>query len=190
MQTYVLCIDLNSHSLEGKYLDNVQVVEPDTEKILEDASEYAARYVQSKVSSRPAREMAVVMCMDARLRAYSILGIKEGDAHVIRNAGGVVTEDVVRSLVVSQRLLGTRHIILVHHTDCGMTTFTDDGMKAEIQAETGLKPSFSLESFSDPEDNVRQSMLRIKTNPFIPHKDSISGFVFDVESGKLSVVEP
>jgi len=164
-------------------------VAPNTEKILQDASEYAVEYAQAKLSSRPAREMAVVMCMDARLRAYSILGIKEGDAHVIRNAGGVVTDDVVRSLVVSQRLLGTRHIVLVHHTDCGMTTFTDDGMKAEIQAETGLKPAFSLESFSDPDENVRQSIRRIEANPFIPHKDSISGFVFEVESGKLHVVD-
>ena len=161
----------------------------DTNKILEDASKYAARYAQNTLSSRPAREMAVVMCMDARLRAYSILGIKEGDAHVIRNAGGIVTDDVVRSLVVSQRLLGTRHIVLVHHTDCGMTTFTDDGMKAEIQAETGLKPSFALESFTDPDESVRQNMLRVKTNPFIPHKDSVSGFVFEVESGKLHAVE-
>lgn len=161
----------------------------DTERILQQADEYAALYPQGQLSSKPAKELAVVMCMDARLRAYSILGIKEGDAHVIRNAGGVVTDDVVRSLVVSQRLLGTKHIILVHHTDCGMMTFTDDEMKADIEAETGIKPSFSLESFSDPDDNVRQSMLRIHTNPFILHKDSVRGFVFEVETGKLRVVD-
>jgi carbonic anhydrase len=161
----------------------------DTDQILQANEQYAATYPQVNLSSKPAMQLAVVMCMDARLRAYSMLGIKEGDAHVIRNAGGVVTDDVVRSLVVSQRLLGTRHIILVHHTDCGMTTFTDDGMKAEIQAETGFKPSFSLESFSDPDDNVRESILRIETNPFIPHKDSVRGFVFEVETGKLRVVK-
>lgn len=159
------------------------------EKILHDASEYEAEYAMAQLGARPAREMAVVMCMDARLRAYGILGIKEGDAHVIRNAGGIVTDDVVRSLVVSQRLLGTRHIVLVHHTECGMSTFTDDEMKAEIQAETGMKPAFSLEAFVDPEESVRQNILRLKTNPFIPHKDSIQGFVFDIKSGKLHLVE-
>jgi carbonic anhydrase len=164
-------------------------VNQETEKILQDARKYADEYALTQLSSRPAREMAVVMCMDARLRAYGILGIKEGDAHVIRNAGGVVTDDVVRSLVVSQRLLGTKHIVLVHHTDCGMSTFTDDEMKAEIHAETGMKPSFSLEAFSDPEESVRQSILRIKTNPFILHKDSVYGFVFDVKSGKLHAVD-
>jgi carbonic anhydrase len=170
-------------------LCNHLVVDYDIEHILQHAGNYQGQYPQGKISSRPAKELAVVMCMDARLRAYSILGIKEGDAHVIRNAGGVVTEDVVRSLVVSQRLLGTRHIVLVHHTDCGMMTFTDDEMKADIQAETGIKPAFSLEAFSDADDNVRQSILRIQTNPFIPHKDSIRGFVFDVESGELHLVD-
>lgn len=161
---------------------------PDKEQILHDASKYTASY-PSALSSRPAREMAVVMCMDARLRAYSILGIKEGDAHVIRNAGGVVTDDVVRSLIVSQRLLGTRHIVLVHHTDCGMTTFTDDEMKENIEEETGIKPALSFESFTDADADVRQSIKRIQTNPFIPYKDSIQGFVFEVETGKLLPVD-
>jgi carbonic anhydrase len=163
-------------------------VEQNPELVLHPAEGYEANYPVG-LSSKPAKALAVVMCMDARLRAYSMLGIKEGDAHVIRNAGGVVTDDVVRSLVVSQRLLGTRHIALVHHTDCGMMTFTDDEMKADIQAETGLRPSFSLESFSDPDENVRQSILRIQTNPFILHKDSICGFVFEVETGKLRPVQ-
>lgn len=127
--------------------------------------------------------------MDARLRAYSILGISEGEAHIMRNAGGVVTDDVMRSLIISQRLLGTRHIILVHHTGCGMTTFTDDEMRAELERETGMRPSFSLESFSDPDADVRQSIKRIQNDPFILHKDSIIGFVFDIENGQLRVVE-
>jgi carbonic anhydrase len=174
----------------AQIVGNVQAVKEEIDRILESASQYVVHYAaQETPSSRPAREMAVVMCMDARLRAYSILGIQEGDAHVIRNAGGVVTDDVVRSLVVSQRLLGTRHIVLVHHTDCGMSTFTDDEMKAAIQAETGMRPTFSLEAFSDPEESVRQNIKRVQTNPFIPHRDSIRGFVFEVETGKLRVVD-
>jgi carbonic anhydrase len=161
---------------------------PNKEHILHRANEYTASY-PAALGSKPAKEMAVVMCMDARLRAYSILGIKEGDAHVIRNAGGVVTDDVVRSLIISQRLLGTRHIVLVHHTDCGMTTFTDDEMKEDIEEETGMKPALSFESFTDADADVRQSIKRLQTNPFIPHKDSIQGFVFEVETGKLRPVD-
>jgi len=136
----------------------------------------------------PSQHLAVVACMDARLNVYAILGLKDGEAHVIRNAGGVVTDDEIRSLAISQRLLGTTEIILIHHTDCGMLTFTDDGFKASIQQETGIKPAWSAESFTDLDEDVRQSVARIKASPFIPHKDSIRGFVFDVATGKLNEV--
>src|SRR6201987_1788032 len=128
----------------------------------------------------PASHVAVVACMDARLNVYGILGLEEGEAHVIRNAGGVVTDDEIRSLAISQRLLGTREIILIHHTDCGMLTFTDDDFKAGIQADTGIKPPWAAEAFSDLDADVRQSIARIKTSPFVPHTDQVRGFVFDV----------
>ena len=136
----------------------------------------------------PAKGVAVVACMDARLNVYAMLGLEEGQAHVIRNAGGVVTDDEIRSLAISQRLLGTREIILIHHTDCGMLTFTDDDFKAAIQADTGIKPAWSAEAFSDLDTDVRQSIARIKASPFIPQKDSVRGFVFDVATGKLNEV--
>jgi len=136
----------------------------------------------------PAKGVAVVACMDARLNLYALLGLEEGQAHVIRNAGGAVTDDGIRSLAISQRLLGTREIILIHHTDCGMLTFTDDDFKAAIQADTGIKPAWSAEAFSDLDTDVRQSIARIKASPFIPQKDSVRGFVFDVATGKLNEV--
>ena len=126
--------------------------------------------------------------MDARLNVYGILGLTEGEAHVIRNAGGVVTDDEIRSLAISQRLLGTTEIILIHHTDCGMLTFTDDEFKRAIQDETGIKPEWAAEAFTDLDEDVRQSIARIKASPFIPHKDAIRGFVFDVATGKLNEV--
>jgi carbonic anhydrase len=126
--------------------------------------------------------------MDARIETGRLLGLEEGDAHVIRNAGGVVTDDVIRSLAISQRLLGTQEIILIHHTDCGMLTFRDDEVKAQIETDTGLRPPFALESFSNPEDDVRQSIRRIQASPFVPHKDEIRGFVYDVETGRLNEV--
>jgi carbonic anhydrase len=126
--------------------------------------------------------------MDARLNPYGILGLREGDAHVIRNAGGVVTEDVIRSLVISQRLLGTREIVLIHHTDCGMLTFKDDAVKDQIEADTGLRPPFALEAFPDVDQDVKQSIARIKASPFIPQKELVRGFVYDVQSGKLREV--
>ena len=126
--------------------------------------------------------------MDARLNVYALLGLREGEAHVIRNAGGVVSDDVLRSLVISQRLLGTREVILVHHTDCGMLTFTDDQVKADIEADVGLRPHFALEAFSDLEKDIRQSIARIKASPFVPNKDSIRGFVYDVRTGALQEV--
>jgi carbonic anhydrase len=136
----------------------------------------------------PSKGIAVVACMDARLNVYAILGLHEGESHVIRNAGGVVTDDEIRSLAISQRLLGTTEIILIHHTDCGMLTFTDDGFKRSIQDETGIKPAWSAEAFDDLEEDVRQSRARILASPFIPHKESVRGFVFDVATGKLNEV--
>jgi carbonic anhydrase len=150
-----------------------------------------ARYAESfsgPLPMPPAKQIAVVACMDARLDVYSMLGCNEGEAHVIRNAGGVVTEDEIRSLAISQRLLGTREIMLIHHTDCGMLTFTDDAFKRSIQEETGIKPSWSAEAFPDLEEDVRQSKARILASPFIPHKESVRGFVFDVATGKLNEV--
>jgi carbonic anhydrase len=136
----------------------------------------------------PAKHVAVVACMDARLDVYRILGLNEGEAHVIRNAGGVITDDEIRSLAISQRLLGTQEIILIHHTDCGMLTFTDDQFKKSIHDETGIKPAWSAEAFPDLDEDIRQSIARIKASPFVPNKDSIRGFVFDVATGKLNEV--
>jgi len=137
----------------------------------------------------PARKVAVVACMDARLDPAKILGISEGDAHVIRNAGGVVTEDALRSLAISQRLLGTEEIVLVHHTDCGMVTFTDDGFRQDIEAETGIRPPWAAEAFPDAADDVRQGINRIKASPFVPHRDHVRGFVFDVATGAIDEVD-
>ncbi|MGH3826421.1 MAG: beta-class carbonic anhydrase [Pseudonocardiaceae bacterium] len=136
----------------------------------------------------PAKHLAVVACMDARLDVYRILGLKEGDAHVIRNAGGVITDDAIRSLAISQRLLGTREIMLIHHTECGMLTFTDDPFKRSIQDDTGIKPRWAAEAFPDLDEDVRQSIARIKVDPSVPHKGAIRGFVFDVATGKLNEV--
>jgi len=150
-----------------------------------------ARYAESftgPLPMPPSRQVAVVACMDARLNVYAILGLADGEAHVIRNAGGVVTDDEIRSLAISQRLLGTREIILIHHTDCGMLTFTDDALKRSIQDETGIKPPWAAEAFADVEEDVRQSVARIKASPFVPHTDAVRGFVFDVATGKLSEV--
>jgi carbonic anhydrase len=150
-----------------------------------------ARYAESfsgPLPLPPSKHIAVVACMDARLNVYGLLGLGEGEAHVIRNAGGVVTDDEIRSLAISQRLLGTREIILIHHTDCGMLTFTDDAFKRSIQDETGIKPPWSAEAFPDLDEDVRQSIARIKASPFIPHTDNVRGFVFDVATGKLSEV--
>jgi carbonic anhydrase len=136
----------------------------------------------------PAKKLFVLACMDARLHVSKLLGLKEGDAHIFRNAGGVVTNDAIRSLTISQRLLGTDEVILIHHTDCGMLTFKDDAVKDQIEQETGIRPPFALEAFSNLEDNVRQSIARIKASPFVPRKEKIRGFVFDVNSGRLNEV--
>ena len=159
-----------------------------TDELLANNQRYADSF-GGQLPLPPARNVAVVACMDARLNVYAILGLAEGEAHVIRNAGGVVTDDEIRSLTISQRLLGTREIILIHHTDCGMLTFTDDEFKAGILAETGIKPAWAVEAFDDLDTDVRQSIARIKVSPFIPHTDAVRGFVFDVATGKLSEVK-
>jgi carbonic anhydrase len=158
-----------------------------TDELLNNAA-YATSFQKGDSPLPPARGVAVVACMDARLDVHKILGLEEGDAHVIRNAGGVITDDEIRSLTISQRLLGTREIVLIHHTDCGMLTFSDDELKAQIHEEVGMKPHFSMESFSDLEEDVRQSVARIQASPFIPHKESVRGFVYEVESGRLREV--
>ncbi|MEJ8279879.1 beta-class carbonic anhydrase [Pseudonocardia spirodelae] len=159
-----------------------------TDELLENNARYAESF-SGPLPLPPARKLAVVACMDARLDVYRILGLAEGEAHVIRNAGGVVTDDEIRSLAISQRLLGTEEIILIHHTDCGMLTFTDDGFKASVQADTGIKPEWAAEAFADLDDDVRQSIARIRANPFVPRTDAVRGFVFDVATGRLNEVK-
>ena len=160
-----------------------------TDTFVANAERYAASFDKGDLPMPPASHTAVVACMDARLNPYAVLGLSEGDAHIIRNAGGVVTDDVIRSLTISQRLLGTSEIILIHHTDCGMLTFRDDDLKAQIEADTGIRPAFALEAFSDLDADVRQSIARIKASPFIPVKDSIRGFVYEVGTGRLREVK-
>ena len=159
-----------------------------TDDLLKNNESYASNFDKADLPLPPARKVAIVACMDARLNPYGALGLKEGDAHVISNAGGVVTDDEIRSLAISQRLLGTEEIVLIHHTDCGMLTFTDDDFKRSIQEETGIKPEWAAESFADLDEDVRQSMARIHASPFIPNKDSVRGFVYEVESGRLREV--
>ena len=166
-------------------MDDVSV----TDELLKNSEGYAESFDKGDLPMPPARKVAVVACMDARLNPYGLLGLQEGDAHVIRNAGGVVTDDEIRSLAISQRLLGTEEIILIHHTDCGMLTFTDDDFKRQIQEDTGIKPEWAAEAFDDLEADVRQSIARIKASPFIPNKDSVRGFVYEVETGKLREVQ-
>ena len=161
-----------------------------TDDVLKNNVQYAESFDKADLPLPPALNMAVVACMDARLDTHKLLGIQEGDAHVIRNAGGVVTDDVIRSLVISQRLLGTTEVVLIHHTDCGMLTFRDDDVKDAIQADTGLRPSFAMEAFGNLEGDVRQSISRIKASPFVPAKDQIRGFVYDCATGRLNEVSP
>jgi carbonic anhydrase len=158
-----------------------------TDEYLANNARYAEAFA-GPLPLPPSRHVAVVACMDARLNVYAILGLHDGEAHVIRNAGGVITDDQIRSLAISQRLLGTTEIILIHHTDCGMLTFTDDGFKRSIQDDTGIKPAWSAEAFPELDEDVRQSIARIQASPFIPHKESVRGFVFDVATGKLNEV--
>ena len=159
-----------------------------TDELLDNNKRYAKGFEKGDLPLPPAKQVAVVACMDARLHVSKILGLQEGDAHIIRNAGGVVTDDEIRSLAISQRLLGTTEIILIHHTDCGMLTFKDDEFRRQIQEETGVRPEWAAEAFSDLDDDVRQNIARIKASPFIPHKDDVRGFVYEVETGKLREV--
>ena len=161
-----------------------------TDELLENAKRYAENFDKGDLPLPPGRKVAVLACMDARLNPYGLLGLQEGDAHVIRNAGGVVTDDEIRSLAISQRLLGTEEIILIHHTDCGMLTFTDDDFKRQVQDDTGIKPEWAAEAFDDLDGDVRQSIARIQASPFIPRKDSVRGFVYEVETGRLREVDP
>ena len=149
---------------------------------------YAQQFDRGELPLPPARKIAIIACMDARVSPYALLGLREGDAHVIRNAGGVVTDDEIRSLAISQRLLGTEEIMLIHHTDCGMLTFNDDEFKHQIEEDTGIKPTWAAEAFSDLDQDVRQSLARIRTSQFIPKKDNIRGFVYEVETGRLREV--
>ena len=149
---------------------------------------YAQTFDKGDLPLPPARKLAIVACMDARVSPYALLGLSEGEAHVIRNAGGVVTDDEIRSLAISQRLLGTEEIMVIHHTDCGMLTFHDDDFKHQIEQETGIKPTWAAEAFSDLDQDERQTLARIKTSPFIPKKDNTRGFVYEVETGRLREV--
>jgi carbonic anhydrase len=159
------------------------------DEFLANNEQYAASFDKRDLPAAPALKAAVVACMDARLNVYGALGLSEGDAHVIRNAGGVVTDDTIRSLAISQRLLGTEEIVLIHHTGCGMLTFTDDEFRRAIEAEAGIKPAWAAGSFGDLDADVRQSVARIQASPFIPHKDAIRGFVYEIETGRLREVQ-
>ena len=159
-----------------------------TDELLQNAENYAETFDHGDLPLPPAKRVAVLACMDARLNPYGLLGLSEGDAHVIRNAGGVVTDDEIRSLAISQRLLGTKEIILIHHTDCGMLTFGDDDFRREVQRDTGVKPEWAAEAFDNLEEDVRQSIARIKASPFIPNKETVRGFVYDVHTGGLTEV--
>jgi carbonic anhydrase len=156
--------------------------------LLSNNEAYAAAFDKGELPAAPAFKLAIIACMDARLNVYAALGLQEGDAHVIRNAGGVVTDDAIRSLAISQRLLGTEEIVLIHHTGCGMLTFTDDEFRESIEQDTGIKPQWAPESFSDVEADVRQSIARIKASPFLPRTDAVRGFVYEVETGRLREV--
>jgi carbonic anhydrase len=159
-----------------------------TDELLRNAERYAESFDRGGLPLPPAKRVAVIACMDARLNPYALLGLSEGDAHVIRNAGGVVTDDEIRSLSISQRLLGTEEVILIHHTDCGMLTFSDDEFRKQVQDDTGIKPEWAAEAFDNLETDVRQSIARIRNSPFVPRKDAIRGFVYDVETGRLTEV--
>ena len=161
---------------------------PSADELLAHNEQYVATFADHDLALRPRRKLCIVACMDSRMDIFQMLGLAHGDAHVIRNAGGVVTDDVIRSLVLSQRRLGTREIILVHHTDCGLQTVTEDAFKAELEAEVGIKPWWSLQSFTDPYTDTRQSINRLLHSPFVLHKDHISGFVYDVADGRLHQV--
>jgi carbonic anhydrase len=161
---------------------------PNADRLVENNAAYAKEFSEEHLPVAPQRQLAVVACMDSRMNVYDILGLEHGAAHIIRNAGGVITDDVIRSLCLSQRFLGTREIVLLHHTDCGLQRVTEDEFKATLEAELGVKPWWALESFSDPYLDTAQSMRRLRMTPFVPHKDHIRGFVYDVDTGQLNEV--
>jgi carbonic anhydrase len=158
------------------------------DELVANATSYSDSFDGGDLPLPPAKRVAIVACMDARLNPYGLLGLQEGDAHVIRNAGGVITDDEIRSLAISQRLLGTEEVMLIHHTDCGMLTFADDDFRRQVQDDTGIKPEWAAETFSDLDEDVRQSIARIKASPFVPKKDNVRGFVYEVETGNLREV--
>ncbi len=160
-----------------------------TDELLQNNEAYAQGFDKGDLPLPPGKKVAVLACMDARIDVHKVLGLEEGEAHVIRNAGGVATDDAIRSLTISQRLLGTEEVILIHHTDCGMLTFSDDEVKKQIEDATGIRPPFALEAFSDLEQDVRQSIARIKSSAFIPNKDNVRGFIYEVETGRLREVQ-
>jgi carbonic anhydrase len=162
---------------------------PNADGLLANNAKYVSEFKEGDLALAPRLHLAIVACMDSRMNIFEMLGLAHGDAHIIRNAGGVVTDDVVRSLVLSQRLLGTREIVLIHHTDCGLQTIAEDKFKAELEAECGIKPWWALESFTDPYTDVRQSIKRLLHTPFVQYKDHIRGFVYDVRDGRLNEVE-
>jgi carbonic anhydrase len=178
----------HSDKLTDQSLEEDCIIMTVTDELLANAERYAETFDKGDLPMPPGRHVAVLACMDARLNPYGLLGLQEGDAHVIRNAGGVVTDDEIRSLAISQRLLGTREIILIHHTDCGMLTFTDQDFKAAVRQDTGIEPKWATEAFDDVEADVRQSLARVQDSPFIPHKDNLRGFVYEVETGRLREV--
>ena len=158
------------------------------DELVANNASFAESLADRELPVRPSRELAIVTCMDSRLDVFAALGLRDGEAHVLRNAGGVITDDVIRSLAISQRRLGTRRVMLIHHTNCGMQTLTDDGFRAELQAATGVAPAFAIESFADVDDDVRQSILRVRRSAFLLHRDRVRGFVYDVDTGWLREV--
>jgi carbonic anhydrase len=159
------------------------------DELLANNRDFSAQLADRHLDVRPSRRLAIVTCMDSRLDVFAALGLADGEAHVLRNAGGVITDDAIRSLAISQRKLGTREVMLIHHTDCGMQTLTDDGFRNELREETGVAPAFAIESFSDVDASVRQSILRVRRSDFIPHRDAVRGFVYDVDTHRLREVE-
>src|SRR5215475_3568022 len=159
------------------------------DQLLANNERFAYSLAERHLDVKPSRQLAVVTCMDSRLDVFAALGLGDGEAHMLRNAGGVITDDVIRSLAISQRLLGTREVMLIHHNDCGMQKISDDGFRAELQRDTGVSPAFAIESFSDVDVDVRQSILRVRRSPFVPHREAVRGFVYDVDTHRLREVE-
>jgi len=171
------------------YLDLVRLPWMDAiDELVANNEAFANAQPGGHLDVRPNRKLAIVTCMDSRIDVFAALGLKGGEAHILRNAGGVVTDDVIRSLAVSQRKLGTREVMLIHHTDCGMQKLTDDGFRAELQAATGVAPAFAIESFTDVEEDVRQSLRRVRRSEFVPYREVVRGFVYDVDTHRLREV--